>query len=107
MREVELRVVNKARNVSAKFEPHENDCKTTYDIVLGVPGYVLKTQKKQIPSRSKACVFRRLFRAMTRNLDYIHKSHGTGRIFDRLKILTRHFAHTEPLKFSPCSHAEL
>ena len=29
MREVELRVVNKARNVSAKFEPDENDCKTT------------------------------------------------------------------------------
>ena len=35
---------------------------------------------------------------MTRNLGYIHKSHGTGRIFDRLKILTRHFAHTGPFK---------
>ena len=41
MREVELRVVNKAQNVSAKFEPDENDCKTTYETVLGVPGYVL------------------------------------------------------------------
>ena len=35
MREVELRVVNKARNVSAKFETDENDCKTTYETVLG------------------------------------------------------------------------
>ena len=35
---------------------------------------------------------------MTRKLGYIHKSHDTGRIFDRLKILTRHFAHTGPFK---------
>ena len=41
--------------------------------------------------------------SLSRKGRYFATSHGTGRIFDRLKNLTGHFVHTETLK-SLCSH---